>query len=53
MLKNSRIIQALQHPTLRLFYSERLDGARLLALIMPPNCLHALIVRASVRILCC
>ena len=51
MLKNSYIIQALQHPTLRLLYSEWLDGARLLAIIMPPNCSHALIVRVSVRIL--
>ena len=33
MLKNSRIIQAWQHPTLRLLYSERLDGARLLAIL--------------------
>ena len=37
MLKNSHIIQAWQHLTLRLLYSERLDGARLLAIIMPPN----------------
>ena len=42
MLKNSRIIQAWQHPTLRLLYSERLDGARLLAIIMPPNIVRML-----------
>jgi len=53
MLKNSRIIQAWQHPTLHLLYSEQLDGTRLLAIIMPPDCSHALIVRASVCILCC
>ena len=47
--QNSRIIQAWQHPTLRLLYSKQLDGARLLAIL---NCSHALIVRASVRILC-
>jgi len=29
MLKNSRIMQAWQHPTLPLLYSEWLDGARL------------------------
>ena len=33
MLKNLRIIQAWQHPTLRLLYSERLNGARLLAIL--------------------
>ena len=38
---------------LRLLYSERLGSARLLAIIMPPNCPYALIVCASVRILCC
>ena len=35
--------------TLRLLYSERLDGTRLLL----PNYLHAVIVRASVCILYC
>ena len=40
-------------PFAYVLYSEQLDGARLLAIIMPPNCSHALIVRASVRILCC
>ena len=29
-------MQAWQHPTLRLLYSERLVGAELLAIIMPP-----------------
>ena len=42
-----KTIQAWQHPTLRLLYSKRLDGARLLSIIMLPNCSLALIVRAS------
>jgi len=42
-----------KHPTLHLLYSELLGSARLLAIIMPPNCSHAVIVRASIRIFCC
>jgi len=48
MHKNSRIIQAWQT---RPFIYIIANGWT--TIIMPPNFLHALIVRASVHILCC
>jgi len=54
MLKNSYILQAWQHLTLAYFIANGWTVPDFqLAIIMPPNCSHALIVRVSVRILCC